>query len=320
MLIPVRTAFPRLAQAARDAQKVIREQAVFYRNPMKSQLIKTFIEAGEAVSTFVDFSENIQTISLGHSDLETRQTAAAQIEQLSQQFNRYYVTARELSEEGTRLCHSARMEAMSLSRQLDVHCRHLDERKENTIAIMTAIDLLEETLAQTLDQWLDTLIKTKQDTTAFKLRQHRVTDRFYCYSLLIDNLGNSEQIDLMSAIDRHHEQRTQLYFELNRINSTLTAVKAIESQIKQYAQRMAAMSAAMKSVAVNWGKISNDFAIQAHQLGARSDSNQLFKMLAGDIPVASYYWRQLDEQLKPFKPLFVKQTSETIRNQGEPIC
>ena len=303
-LIAVNSSSPRLTQSARDCQKALKKQSGFYGQQMKPQLMHLLVNGQQAASEQIAFSESLQNVGIDQSDLTIRQSASNSVNRISEIFNQYYVRARELAEISATISVAVKSESGQLSRHLDQYARHLPKGRENALAIMTGIDLLDDTLGQSFDDWVINRLIAGSDISDFVIATDAVDENrsYQCLQLQTPDRANNEELNLSAK--RHSEQRNQLYHELSKVSRILVAVKTIEAEVRQYSNYMGRLHAATKKLSVNWGKVSNDFAIQAYQLGAQSDSNQLFQIIASDIPVATNHWRLLSEDVERFRQGF----------------
>ena len=283
--------------AAENGPQVFREtqkQAQFYKQQLSPQLAYVLTESKKAAQEQI--KKSTQIINCQQPDSEARKTVAGLVEGINTTFVRHYASSRNLYEEVEWLSDKAEASYQQLASELDVYTQELTTGQAYAMAVMAALDLQEETIQQHLDGWVTDTLSGVQEKGQVTVQ--RSTDSHNGH---YDYLALSECSENALAIDRNNQQKLALHKELDRIDPTLAGLKREVLLLKAYSQYISKLAHATKRLVTNWGKISNNLAMQAHELSSQSDCNQLFKVITTDVPSAKKSWRFLAKRIDVYE-------------------
>lgn len=277
------------------------KQVSFYKKKLSPQLAYMLTESKKTAKEQIRSSAQI--INCQQPDGEARKTVAGLVEGINTTFVRRYASSRILYEKIELLSREAAGFYQALSGKLDEYTQSLGNRQAHALVVMTALDLQEETIRQNLDDWV------VQTLSAPELKGLIVVQRSMGHhNLNYDYLALSGCSENAMVIDRNNQQKLALYRELDNIDPLLASLKQAVLLLQSYSQYMSKLSLAAKRLVTNWGKISNNLAIQCHELSSQSDCNQLFKVVTTDVPSAKKSWRFLARRIGVYEQRLANKT------------
>ncbi len=270
----------------KSAWKLFQEnqkQVVFYKKQLSPQIAYMLTESKKAAREQIINSAQIINCQQPDSEArkEARKMVAGLVEGINTTFTKRYVSSRLLYEKIELLSRQAAESYQALSGKLDEYMQSLENGQMHAMAVMTALDLQEETLRQHLDDWVVQSLSAPESRGLIIVQ--RSVDR---HNLYYDYLSLSECSEHAMVIDRNNQQKLALNKELDNVDPLLASLKQAVLLLQSYSQCMSKLSLATRRLVTNWGEISNNLAIQSHELSSQWDCNQLFKVITTDVPSA----------------------------------